>query len=508
VGGIVVFVARMGKGVIVAAALSVFSGCQSVGPIAIDAGRDRYNGVIQSTAKVQTLANIVRVYKHEPTSFMDVTEVDTGTSLTGSVTGAVTGIGAKAGTSGGTLAGQVGGVTPGVSYSENPVIRYIPLTGQGLVAQLVQPLSPDAIQDLKDSDWQTVPLINFVVDKIAPDYNQNRTVANIIELLDRLHGVTLAATKSELTPEQSSTANASSGRGGQQGGGTNANRAVQNDSLTLYLRPTSTQSEQDRRLVLQLWSRLVWMYQETQVKFVPQKSARCGQFGLYPKSGNGVRRWNQFLAQHFNVNEAFDCLPNSIELRTTAVVEAAQLRKVKTGMPLLRTYSALGILKNATEEAAPLIDFVSHERYERIRAEPWNLQDLTYPFYTLLSGDGRDNADRETSDDSKLDAWIKNIRRKQDLLVYEPRDGFADLASYSTLNGDLFNRRRFILVIESDEPPPNAYVAYFYQGKWYYIDDYDEVSKLNFDFVSLLLTVMAVPPTTQPLTPTISVGGG
>ena len=132
----------------VAGMLSVFGGCQNVGPTVINQGRDHYNSVIQSTAKEQTLSNIIRVYKNEPTSFMDVTEVDTGTSVSGSVNGGISGIGAHAGTSGGTLVGQQGSVTSGVSYSEAPVIRYLPLTGQGLVAQLISPLSPDAIESL------------------------------------------------------------------------------------------------------------------------------------------------------------------------------------------------------------------------------------------------------------------------------------------------------------------------------------------------------------------------
>ena len=82
----------------VAGMLSVFGGCQNVGPTVINQGRDHYNSVIQSTAKEQTLSNIIRVYKNEPTSFMDVTEVDTGTSVSGSVNGGISGIGAHAGT--------------------------------------------------------------------------------------------------------------------------------------------------------------------------------------------------------------------------------------------------------------------------------------------------------------------------------------------------------------------------------------------------------------------------
>jgi hypothetical protein len=104
--------------------LLLLGACQVVGPVAIDAGRDRYNSALQSTAKVQTLANIVRVYKHEPMSFMDVTEVDATTTLAGTASSTVSGIGSKPGTY-----GTLGSITPGISYSESPLIRYVPLVG-------------------------------------------------------------------------------------------------------------------------------------------------------------------------------------------------------------------------------------------------------------------------------------------------------------------------------------------------------------------------------------------
>ena len=144
-------VRRTAELVLVAATLSFFSGCQYVGPIAIDQGRDRYNGVIQATSKEQTFSNIIRVRNHEPTSFMDVSEVDATTTLSGNVTGGISSIGAVANpksTSAGTFAGQVGAVSGGAVYTEQPLIRYTPLLGQALVAQMVTPVSADALADL------------------------------------------------------------------------------------------------------------------------------------------------------------------------------------------------------------------------------------------------------------------------------------------------------------------------------------------------------------------------
>jgi hypothetical protein len=74
------------------------AGCQLLGPHAISAGRDRYNGIIQSTSMEQTMSNIVRVYNRQPTLFMDVTEVDASQSFQGSLSGGATSIGAEMGT--------------------------------------------------------------------------------------------------------------------------------------------------------------------------------------------------------------------------------------------------------------------------------------------------------------------------------------------------------------------------------------------------------------------------
>ena len=147
-------VVRIGKCVIVAGILGLSGGCQSVGPIAIDQGRERYNHIIQETSKQQTFANIIRVYRHDPTTFMDVTEVDASTTVSGSVSGGLTNMGATPGirsTTAGTISGQIGNVGGGVTYTEAPLIRYQPLLGQALVGQLATPVSPDAMASLYDS---------------------------------------------------------------------------------------------------------------------------------------------------------------------------------------------------------------------------------------------------------------------------------------------------------------------------------------------------------------------
>ncbi len=67
--------------------------------------------------------------------------------------------------------------------------------------------------------------------------------------------------------------------------------------------------------------------------------------------------------------------------------------------------------------------------------------------------------------------------------------------------------RRYILIIQSDSPPSEAYVSYFFNGTWYSIAADDAVSQKNFTLISLFLTMMAIPSAVPPLSPVINVGG-
>jgi hypothetical protein len=62
------------------------------------------------------------------------------------------------------------------------------------------------------------------------------------------------------------------------------------------------------------------------------------------------------------------------------------------------------------------------------------------------------------------------------------------------------------VVVDSHLPDEPVYVSYTDGQRWYYIMKEDEVSQRNFQLVSLFMTMMAVPPTTQPLSPVINVG--
>jgi hypothetical protein len=463
---------RIGEPSLIAGALMLLSGCQSVGPIAIDAGRDRYNSAIQSTAKIQTLANIIRVYMHDSTSFMDVTEVDATTTLTGTAGGTVSGIGSKPGTF-----GTLGSVTGGVTYTEAPLIRYVPLVGQGLVAQMASPLTVNAIESLITSNWPTVAVLDLTALSLTPDQRYSFTALNIISSLANHNNVMLVAGKSELTDAQNLAPSGST----SQDKNSNASKVPANDALMIYRRPSNPalSREPNPGRISQLWGQLSSIYAGTQKNV-----------GL-----------------------------NSIELRTGPVPPAKVLNAhLAAGLPLLKTYSGIGILKNATEQPIPKISLVSRAKFDRIRGYAWNnpdkKSDLDVGFYTLLPDDEDSEDNPEFNGDptnKEIINWIMNApvgELRERLMVYEPTGLGVSNPDFIRGNRRLGTLRRYVLIICDDFAPANAYVAYPYQGRWYYIDADDPISRRNFNLISLLLTVMSVPSTVPPITTSIATGGG
>jgi hypothetical protein len=77
----------------------------------------------------------------------------------------------------------------------------------------------------------------------------------------------------------------------------------------------------------------------------------------------------------------------------------------------------------------------------------------------------------------------------------------------------LATARRFLMIVESDQPPGEAlpgvpiFVAWRSSRHWYAIADDDETTKRNFALVSELMTIMAIPTQTNQPQPTVSVGG-
>lgn len=523
----------------VASICTLVGGCQNLGAIAIDQGRDRYNSVLQSTAKVQTLANIVRVASHDSTSFIDVAEVDASTTLTGTGGGTVAGIGSKPASY-----GLLGTLTGGATYTEQPVVKYVPLTGSGLVAQVARPLTVDAIESLITSNWPTITVLDLTAFSISPYRRQSFAALNLIaELADDERALLLVAGKSDLT----STKQPSSGGSGSTGNPTN-------DTLKLFYRSSRDQKEtRDEKINLRVLKQLNCLYDGTQAKQADQASPQTtnlttSQDDTKITTQTNTKTDNQTTTQtntqtntqtktqtktqidqfpppsikpsksHAELAEA-EVQPGYIELRTAP---AALQNNIKNPIPLLKTYSGIGMLKNATEKPEPKISIVSREKYDKIHKHEWNTPDGG--FYTLLIEDQNDDDNPKLKEGGEwahyvpevISSFNSAINDKLDsktiqkhLMLYEPNTIHpvtCNNANFIYGNIVLGLLRRYILIIQDDFPPINAYVAYLYQGKWYYIDGEDEISKRNFNLVSLLLTVMSVPSATTPITTSISLG--
>ena len=221
------------------------------------------------------MGNIVRVYEHKPLSSWTSPRSMQRYPWAPPTNGAAANIRAGAlRTSTSIINGRTGSAGGTVQYSETPTIRYIPLLGQALVAQLVTPVSVDALGLLYDSNWPAAPLLDFASAYLTLDYGEFYDALNTIIELDDDSALELAAAKSELPkssqPEQSIKTPSAAGPGGNT---TQKSQATvnENDSLMIYLRPfhphAANVGPDQKRRVLQLWIRLLRIYIGSQPAF-------------------------------------------------------------------------------------------------------------------------------------------------------------------------------------------------------------------------------------------------
>jgi hypothetical protein len=481
--------------------------------------------------------NIIRVYNNEPTLFIDVSEVDAVVLGQATLAGGTTGIGAKAGNSGGTLAGEVEGVTAGIELQESPTIRYQPLQGQPLVAQISSPITVDSIAYLNDSDWHPSAIFEFIADRLTPDYREYGSALNAIIELDDLGALTMAPVKSDLTSRPTDGKKTTGVKAGSTIVQTNPPPTPGNDTLTLYLQPervalTGQPPAATNRTVLHLWIRLLKIYDGTQ------------PYSKTPLRLELNRLDGEVESAPLRVMGELDKLNlRQIELRT------APINSEQTGYhnraPLLRTRSGYGILKavspylNGRPEEPfppqPAIAVIDPRTYELIRTCNENHDPTPHkdglgtcwndhkPYYTLLSTyvECLDNNNTYVRCDlpkpgqeeqlyADLDEWIKqSVVHNVDLHTFFDEKNRAENLS-DTYDLEIENRlrslRRFILIIRNNTLPANTYVAQQSGGYWYYISGNDIISQKNFILLAQILTMQAVAPG-PPLTPTISVGG-
>jgi hypothetical protein len=330
--------------------LFLLQGCKPFGTMELSAGRPAYNEVIHQTAINQIFANIIRVYHNEPTLFMDVGEVDAAYTFQGSISGGVSAIGATPHPSG----RNVGAFSAGLEYQESPTIRYQPLSGSALIAQISSPMTVDSIASLLNSDWPVLNVLMLAADRLTPGPYAYYSALNTIAELDNYYALGYSATKSPIT---SVAVDPTSSKGGPAGGGGGQSSAPPpNDSLTIFLatdqlsvnyvrcqpetavpcphpRPDRTRKtitpqtvagdnqaeiqklQTAEQTVLTLWIRLLKLYRTTQ-----------------PWGNEWTeRKLDRFVAKH-TLRDAMEYrrFPKSIELRTVPVAEDGAVVLVKT----------------------------------------------------------------------------------------------------------------------------------------------------------------------------------
>lgn len=130
--------------------------------------------------------------------------------------------------------------------------------------------------------------------------------------------------------------------------------------------------------------------------------------------------------------------------------------------PLLRTRSALGILKNAGEQ----------DGYQLIKIE--STQDIRD---IIAAHEARIRTFNDCTDEfyTKDETWLDQ-------------------------------RKAFMLIARSDTPQSDAFVSVSEAGNYYSILSEDKLSQRTLALISQFDTILAVPSQGAPLTPTISVG--
>jgi hypothetical protein len=461
----------------------VLTACQLVGPSSIQLGRLTYNEVIEQTGKEQTFANIIRVFNHEPTTFVDVSQISATVQFQGIAMGGVTNIG---GTS-------VGNANLSLQYQESPTIQYQPLSGQALIAQLITPITVDSLTNLTNSDWPLMPLLTFSVDRISPGYSDYFAAINTISALDSVGAVTLAPVQVEINKPKN-TADAS-GKSKQDLG----DKKITYPALTLVLH-----------------------------KRHPANNGKLDETEIQNKIGAWWCRLNAILQPSVSCTET-----NRITFRVGTSPLLRNGRSTDEESVRLITRSAYGALKASVEPPDQFIKFLNTGDYDLVRKYNQTYQPNCDEFYFMPSTMKVDDHPGDnpnvtkiipSSNDAKMNPanLMTILIRDRVTRIIERGTSESDSTSgclYTTsdfkdadlehiqMERQLFLRRRFILVIKSEQRLPNAYVA-FYDGRyWYSIAADDEISKKNFLLVGQLLIIQASASPPLSLTPTVSVGG-
>jgi hypothetical protein len=489
---------------------AILAGCHEFGPATVAQSRPNYNEVIQRTSLEQTFLNLIRVHDYQPTLFMDISEIDVALQFQRSINTSLNLPRART-LSGGTdfYTGHDDLVSGAVGYQESPTIRYVPVQGQALVAQVSTPIGIDSIAALLGSSWPVSAVFAMSVDRLTPIDSDYYEAYDAIISLYNDSALVIGATRTNST-----TANSP------------------NDTLVLYCVPEKIMgadrqvSDQQTRQVVKLWHKLWGIYEPSQPEGTSETDyrieLRAGPKVFVPAPAS------QSSSPSPSTNAAPTPLPQPQKTLASHRYQSMQV---------LTTRSALGILRELTRADLDwdLAVFVSTDAYEH---DGLNGRSALKPmvkrfareissgterdFYVFDSspytGEGKDDNPPISPDTDGLwhvpDSNLASEPKDDIHLVRSVVDGkacdegiqdFYDRNNYIERSDRL---RHFLIIVyqNRDDPPPrNAYVSAVMGDKLYYIDNDDIVSKNNFTLISQFMTIQSIPQG-PPLTPTISVG--
>jgi outer membrane protein assembly factor BamE (lipoprotein component of BamABCDE complex) len=475
--------------VLAAILLAGLCACATVGPTSITQGRTPYNEVIHDTSSQQTLLNLVRVYNNEPPLFMDVTEVDAATSLAGTIGGGASNLGATANyksTSAGTISGAVGSVSGSAQYQEAPTVRYQPLSGQALIAQISTPISPENLVNALNSVWDPAAVLTFSTNALTGGQSDYGAALNAIIDLENYDALIFAATQSS----------------GKASKGATQDKSTTPDQLTIYYepnqisishsvcdvnfpggknavtRPTDKEEQSEaRRIVKSLWDRLKTIYGPEYINdkalTLPIKGSKTIRPLLQTATAIGVMR---SAALHEGI---YFKDPDSIR----SIIDKYHLRDKSRGCDD-QFYTVDPKLDQAFAqsqgEKPALNEDVAQKQGEQAAL---NSEDIAA--YTAISN--RLDRDKLSMATMYPEQWHSSFEEKKTEVF-------------------VMNARQFVLIAKSADPPEDAFVSVYHDGYWYYIFKGDYISKDNLALISYISTMQAVPSQNPPLTPSLSVG--
>jgi len=202
-------------------AAMTISGCASIGPQSISAGREAYNMAVQHTNDQELLLNLVRIRYRDTLYFTSVERIAATQELLQSV-GVSAGAtqlnnslgGAPAATTVTGIATQALTMGPAsISINEKPTVFYVPVEGEKFVRQMMTPMNPDLLLMLVQSGWSLDRVFSVGLQEInglknaptaagptpsrEPEFREFREAVKLLRALQREQLIDLVKIKGE-----------------------------------------------------------------------------------------------------------------------------------------------------------------------------------------------------------------------------------------------------------------------------------------------------------------------